>query len=59
MTQPRPMRFSFKKIPEFLGGSPLSLGFEAGRYHFGAAGVFMQGKLAESEASTGESGVRR
>lgn len=52
------MRFSFKKILEFLGKSPFSLGFQAGRCHFGAVGVFMRGKLAESKMGPAESGIR-
>lgn len=53
------MRFSFKKSPKFLGGSPFFLGFEAGKGHFGAPGVFMWRESAESEANTGETGTRR
>lgn len=51
------MRFSFKKIPEFLG-SLFSLGCEAGMCHCGAAGAFVRGEPTESEASTGKSGAR-
>lgn len=58
MTHTKPMRVSFKKIPEFLGNL-LYLGFEAGMCHCGAARVFMWGEPTESEARTGKSGARR
>lgn len=48
MTHTKPMRFSFKKTPEFLV-SLFSLGFEAGMCRCDAAG----------EANTEKSGARR